>query len=222
MKLSVGIVLLAGCAAASAEPVARPVAAPVAPQAESPKANHAVQDQLAREAEAKREAIAAYQAQAARDQEAAEAKVRAALDAQAAREKAAAEAEAARCRDSRKARRQAMAATLRDWQAFALRVGPHRKAILEQCRIGAGGSKVTPLGRRGAVKVQALSVDERVECRGGGVPGGVSNADAVTTMQVDYEDPIDLDEDRCAKQDATDGEPIPRTTITDLLGKPKP
>lgn len=216
---SVALLVLMGCAAAG-EPVAAPTPPPR--QERVGHANLAVQSQQAQEAEANRVLLEGYKTEMARNQLEAEARAKVAVEAEATRKKQEAEAAARMCRDSRPVRRKALLEELRVWQAFALRVGKHRQAILDRCRIGEGGTKVTRLPGGGA-KMQALSVDDRLECRGGGVPGGVSREDAVTSMQVDYDDPIAIEDDGgCASVDAADGEPTPRVTITDLLRKPKP
>lgn len=202
--------LLAGCAAVGEPaPVARPAAA--SPVERPAAANTAVADRRREDDRANQARIEEYRTRAELQRAESEAKLRDALAAQEARQKAIKEQRAAECRASRPARRRALSDELRTWQAFAARVGRHRQAILEQCRIG------------GATAVRR-SVDERVECRGGGIPGGVSREDAVTSMQVDYEDPISIEADApCSEVDSGDGEAPPKVTIADLLsGKSKP
>lgn len=199
-----------GCAAiGESPPAARPAA--TSPVEHVGVANTAVADRQREAADANRARIEEYRAQSEMRRLEGEAKLREATAAAEARQKAADERHAAECRNSRAARRKALADELRTWQAFAARVGKHRQAILERCRIGAGTA-----ARR--------SVDERVECRGGGIPGGVSREDAVTSMQVDYEDPIAIEADPpCSAVDTSDGDAPPKVTIADLVsGKAKP
>lgn len=227
MKKRGGILVVAslvGCAAV--EQLQRP-APPPAPQSPPPvsvaPANTApMADYRAQQDEANRAAAARAEAQMQRNLADAEAAAKAERDqraALAAQRKAAEDAEDAKCRETYAERKKAHASTLARWTAWARRVGPHRAAILERCRIGEHGVKTTRLPG-GGTKSQALSVEDRVECRGG-IPGGLSREEAVDAFQVDPDEPIEFPDDGCVRTDTADGR-RPRITVAELLGKPKP
>lgn len=217
-------VVLVGCAAIGEVPgtaTPRPQQGP-APVTVGAANTAPMAEYRARQDEENRAAAARYEAVMQRNQAEAEARAKAERDqieALKAQQKAATDAEDAECRRTYPERKKAHVATLSAWQAWGLRVGPHRKTILENCRIGEKGLKTTrtPSGTKG----QALSVEDRVDCRGGRIPGGVSREDAVTAFQVDPDEPIEFDDDGCRRADAADGR-LPKITITDLLRKPKP